>query len=247
MGIEFKAFWLPKHGNSAEEYEDAFAADGEAGRFAIADGASESSFAAAWARLLVQGFIEYPAAQPENWPAWLPGLQERWRGSINGTALPWYAEAKLEQGAFATFLGMVLEGRGWRRRSRWSAIAVGDSCFFQIRDGSLQRSFPVTRSTDFSNQPWLVGSRTLQSALLEKNPFQTWRGHCKPGDRLWLMTDALAQWFLAQCESGKAPWTAVDAVLAAPEQQAGFRYWIEELRAQQGLRNDDVTLLAVQV
>jgi len=41
----WRALGLPKRGHSAEEYEDAFAGDPKVGRFAVADGASESSFA----------------------------------------------------------------------------------------------------------------------------------------------------------------------------------------------------------
>jgi hypothetical protein len=37
------------------------------------------------------------------------------------------------------------------------------------------------------------------------------------GDRLWLMTDALAQWFLQQHEVGQRPWETLDAVLTAGE------------------------------
>ena len=57
---------LPKRGHSADEFEDAFAFDPAAGRYAVADGASESSFAGLWARLLVEGFI-----RPK--PGWLLG------------------------------------------------------------------------------------------------------------------------------------------------------------------------------
>src|SRR6266404_6244133 len=52
MALSWHAFAVPKRGNSTEEYEDAFAANPNAGRFAIADGASESSFASLWAKLL---------------------------------------------------------------------------------------------------------------------------------------------------------------------------------------------------
>ena len=52
--------FVPKHGNAEDEYEDAFAAGSK--RFAIADGASESSFAAPWARLLTEaGIVATPA------------------------------------------------------------------------------------------------------------------------------------------------------------------------------------------
>ena len=52
------AWWAPKSGNTASEYEDAYAVKPEALRFAVADGASETSFARQWAELLVEGFVQ---------------------------------------------------------------------------------------------------------------------------------------------------------------------------------------------
>jgi hypothetical protein len=154
--------------------------------------------------------------------------------------MPWYLEAGLIQGAFATFLGLVIEER------KWYAVAVGDSCLFQIRRDELIRSFPVAQAADFSNTPWLVGSRTSPREVPHKNGLQQ-VGDCQPGDRLWLMTDALAQWFLTQAESGGKPWQALARVSDEASSEQSFASWIEELRSARQLRNDDVTLLAVSV
>src|SRR4051812_41117456 len=105
--IPWRAFHVAKHGNSHDEYEDAFAADAETGRFAIADGASESSFAGLWARLLVQGFV-HPVLT-DGPPDWLAPLRKRWAKEVDALELPWYAEEKREQGAHATFLGVLLK------------------------------------------------------------------------------------------------------------------------------------------
>src|SRR5437660_9780190 len=94
------AFHLPKRGHAAEEYEDALAADPATGRFAIADGASESSFAAAWARLLAEGFVG-ASGKPWRDLDWLDPLRRRWADAVDGLSLPWYAEMKREEGAFA--------------------------------------------------------------------------------------------------------------------------------------------------
>jgi hypothetical protein len=76
-------------------------------------------------------------------------------------------------------------------------------------------------------------------------------GDCLSGDRLWLMTDALAQWFLQQAESGGKPWLALDLLVhpAGDEisSQQAFAAWIEGLRASRQLRNDDVALIAISV
>ena len=73
--VYWQAFRLPKRGHSADEYEDAYAANPYVGRFAVADGASESSFAALWAQLLVNGFTR-PAEKPDPDGGWLQTLQK---------------------------------------------------------------------------------------------------------------------------------------------------------------------------
>src|SRR5947207_13463202 len=98
--LRWHAFHLPKNGNSAEEYEDAFAGSAERGRFAVSDGASESSFAGSWAKLLVDGFVR-EAKRPWEVGTWLEPLRQRWAEEIGSKPLPWYAEMKREDGAFA--------------------------------------------------------------------------------------------------------------------------------------------------
>src|SRR5262249_4878772 len=148
--LRWQPFRLLRRGHTADEYEDAFAGDDRTGRFAVADGATESSFAAAWARLLVEEFVRTPGL----WSTWLPSVRRRWAADIADRPLPWYAEAKAEEGAHATLLGVRLD----LRRQRWFAQAVGDSCLFHVRGGRLLRAFPVERSEAFGNQPALIGS-----------------------------------------------------------------------------------------
>src|SRR5262245_2641238 len=127
---EFPLNWhvlsVPKHGHTAEEYEDAWAADPTRRRFSVADGASESSFAALWARLLVEGFVA--ARRPRDLASWLDGPRRLWAEQVMPLDLPWYAEMKREQGAYATLVGLAV----WRLTAdgsaEWRAVAVGDSC-----------------------------------------------------------------------------------------------------------------------
>ena len=82
MAPQYIPFWLPSRDNEPGEYQDAFAADPGAGRFAVADGASESGFADLWARLLVDDFVAHPSTARggltcgrSGWPA----VMIRWR------------------------------------------------------------------------------------------------------------------------------------------------------------------------
>ena len=76
-----------------------------------------------------------------------------------GLELPWYAEMKREQGAFATLLGLAVLPPTADRPGKWRAVAVGDSCLVRVRDGRHAASFPMRKAADFGNQPRLIGSR----------------------------------------------------------------------------------------
>jgi len=236
--LRFRSFSEPKHGQTFDEFEDACAGNVALGRFAVADGATESSYAALWARMLVDEFVGSTAAEPGCWAAWLPALQTRWEIEVGQRPLSWYAEIKWQQGAFATFLGVVVEP------PRWRALAVGDSCLFHIRDQKLHCAFPLKRSCDFASSPWLVGSRGFAPPMMAIRELRL-EGDFDHGDRLWLMTDALAQWFLRRLEVGERPWELLEHLLTAPDGATCFSAWIGALRGATDIRNDDVTLMAV--
>ena len=70
----------------------------------------------------------------------------------------------------------------------------------------------------------------------------TWR----PKDAFYLATDAIAQWLLSEHEAGRSPWqTLFD--LGSDAQVLPFADWVTGLRSEQGLHNDDTTLLCVEV
>ena len=186
----------PKRGNSEDEYEDAWAVDPARGRFAVADGASESSFAGRWAQLLTEAFLSAPRLQ--DLPAWLVEPRRRWSAEVMGLELPWYAEMKREQGAFATLLGLGVRRPTADRPGKWRAVAVGDSCLIRVRPDGAIRSFPIRKSADFGNQPRLIGSRSGPAPKPDHAS-----GPLRSGDRLFLLTDALAQWFLHGPRAGR--------------------------------------------
>jgi hypothetical protein len=154
--------------------------------------------------------------------------------------LSWYAEMKRAQGAHATLLGLAARAPTGLTPGRWRCLAVGDSCLVRVRDGRRPLAFPLRKSADFGNHPRLLGSRPGPTPAFELS-----RGSCRPGDRLYLMTDALAQWFLMRYEQGRRPWNDLAALVSRPEAGAEFHAWVEGRRDRGGLRNDDVTLLAV--
>jgi len=229
------AWWAPKSGHAANEYEDAFAVQPEALRFAVADGASETSFAKQWAELLVERFVSQPPTAAEL-REWVAPMQAAWAGENQGKATAWYAEAKAREGAFSSLLGVAVE------EGRWRALAVGDTCMFVVRAGKLVHSFPLASADEFNNRPLLLSS-IARSNLKVWDDVRSDEGELKEKDQLLLMTDALAQWFLTEAQLGRRPWAAL-ARAATPEAFAAF---VDCLRGGGALRNDDVTLVRVEI
>ncbi len=154
-------------------------------------------------------------------------------------------KASARTARFATFLGVAFRTPGPDQPGIWRALAIGDSCLFRIHHGRLMRAFPLRHSEGIGNQPCLIGSRSRGSEIDGKR--KRTGGNWRRGDRFLLMTDALAQWFLRQHEQEAAPEDVVAALVAESDPQGAFPGWVEERRSGEGMRNDDVTLLVVDL
>lgn len=244
MHIRTTTFWLPKKGNTEKEYEDAAwpleETDVDTSEFkcAVADGATEASFADIWARLLVKGYAE---STP------LKDIEKLWQEEIKGLELPWYATEKAESGAFAALIGLELressEGDG-----AWTAKAVGDSCLFHIRDGKLLKAFPLENGEDFNNAPRLLTSKPGDSEDQE-TMFESLSGSFEKGDVFLLLSDAIAGWALSLKENRTE---TIDKLLslAGQEELEELTSALREEKTESGaprMRNDDVTYLKVEI
>lgn len=228
--ISAQTFWEPKAGRSGREYEDAAAVDEATWpvRAAVADGATESVFARSWAEMLVARHVTGEAATPDAFAEQLPTWQTRWHEAIGDQldTLPWYAAEKVEQGAFATFLGLTL-----RADQTWKAIAVGDCNLLQLRDGAFVCAWPRESVDQFTHRPALVPSRATESPIDLVVQEGTWSA----GDTFLLATDAVAAWLLRAGPTA----TGLD--------DEAFRAHVEEARSTGTLRNDDATLVTLHL
>jgi len=257
MHVTTQTFWLPKAGNADSEYEDAFWPASSADtlplhgfRCALADGATETSFSGAWAKLLTRRWYD-ESGDPARFLACLPELRGQWGTQIETVPMAWYAEEKARAGAFSSLLGLTLldndPASGWP--AHWEAVAVGDSCLFQMRAGVTDFvAFPLRHSVDFNNSPYLL-STVSQSVEEVTEHLSTLGGRCIPGDVFYLMTDALACWFLRLTE-GDDP---ADVFIADIHTQSRFADFVQEWRntldaeGRPYLRNDDVTLYRLEI
>lgn len=244
MEAHAQEFRLPKNGSSEAEYEDASSIGNNRLRFAVADGATETSFSGAWAKQLVRAFtggkLSIPIALEELTP-----LQARWQKIAHRHPLPWYAEEKANSGAFAAFVGVEFsqEHSATGTQKVWQATAAGDSCLVQVRGNEIHKAFPLADSASFGNRPNLLSSSPSSNGHSELVMQSSGSWGCE--DAFFLMTDALACWFFKECEQGNKPWI----LLRDLDTQDGvpFEKFVADLRADGRMKNDDVTLLRIDI
>jgi hypothetical protein len=234
-----QSFSVQKAGNEISECEDIwnYVKGDRLCSIALSDGATESSFSQEWAKELVTAFINHD--QPKS--AWLVTAQQNWQQWLENQNLSWFAKRKVEQGAFATFLGFeIVDDLSWK------AIALGDSCLFVVRNCELRitnyelrKSFPLKQSEEFGNRPRLIGTHSN----VEQICFSEINGNAKIGDRFYLATDAIACWIFKQLEANQDPWVKLDEISS----QDMFANWVDKLRDRHEIANDDTTLLCLEI
>ncbi|HDN27997.1 MAG TPA: hypothetical protein ENG03_13080 [Thioploca sp.] len=119
-------------------------------------------------------------------------------------------------------------------------MAIGDSCLFHIRGDKLENGFPIAHSEQFNNRPLLLSSVAAPNENIAQHLVYKQTLSLQRGDEFYLMTDALACWFLQMSEKKRQPWRTMRSL-----KQSDFEQWIAKLRNTKALRNDDVTLLQI--
>jgi hypothetical protein len=245
VSAPYRVFWDAKVGNAAEEYEDAFSpgppVDGAPyGRFAVADGATESSYSRHWALLLAEAYTA-GATRPGMLVRRIPALQVAWTAAHRRADLPWYAAEKLKLGAFAALVGAHVGRRP--AGPTLDAVAAGDSCLVVVGPDGLRTAWPIERSADFGSSPALlssVGRAADQLRLMRRLHIVL-----ETSDLVLLMSDAISAWFLGEVEAGGRPWQTLGAFGVGDDEL--FRAWARDMRSSGVMRNDDVTVALLAI
>jgi serine/threonine protein phosphatase PrpC len=251
MLVSSQGFSTPKRGNVVSEYEDAYFPELACQRqslsefrCAVSDGASESAFSREWARLLVRRFHSQRIS--------LGLLQKCWLRKVTRKPVPWYLEEKIRRGAHATLVGLSIQDLETAKKGggSWKATAVGDSCLFHVRKDKLLTVTPLSKSEEFNNHPHLVSTDSTNAFGINASHVKVISGEWLPNDVFYLLTDAIAEWALAQQEAGKPPWALFRKLgrrSNAKAAQQTFEKLVTKLRKTGGLHNDDTTLLRIEV
>ena len=245
MKTAIDVYQTQKAGNSPDENEDAswpprsiLGVEEQTIRIAISDGATGSASSGIWSKLLVKEFGKRGFAA-ESLEVRMERLAQVWKRAATRPNVPWYITAKLRHGAFAAFVGLEL--REVESVGLWSCVACGDSVLFHMRCDQVYRVFPKFTSSDFTNAPHLLGTTGERRGV---GAMQAAQGEWLDGDYFYLMTDALARWYLTCIESQRDPWRGLPNNHTFAFDPT-FADWIALLLERGEVKNDDCTLIVI--
>lgn len=241
--VEIRRFQIPKEGLTEAECEDksALSSLGKELRVAVADGATESLFSDIWAELIVNSYVDL-GAELFN-PSSLKSLSQTFfhKASKLISEMPdtrhWFMYEKLERGSHVTFVAA-----DFCDSETMQVLAVGDSCiFWRNREDGNMEMLPELSAEDFGVFPASICNlektwQNLEPKILKKeirlhNDFQA-----------ILCTDALACWLVKELQKDPLVWEKLFEL----SDSNSFAQFIETLRSQKEIRNDDVTLVSIK-
>lgn len=223
-------FSVPKDGNTSEENEDAWSVSKDQTLFVLSDGASEGVYSREWANYLCHKICELNPS--EITLPLLIELGQHFKGYKEGDKIPWYVENKMQEtGSAATLLYLRFHKK--LIGQKWEVGGIGDTCALLFQNNQLKWSWPINRGEDFNTSPDLVYNLPDKTGDLKSQTVPIPRGK----SRLILSTDAMAEAFVSK------------KVSSIPEikNKKEFQVWIEELRKEKKIKNDDTTMMMIEI
>ena len=211
-------------------------------RFAISDGVTKSFFPNHWAEILVKEFVNSDGLTI-NHESLITKAQKKWRDKISEIIMKpdvkWYTRNAYNRGdsGLATFVGLQLNPKD----KKWTTSALGDSFLFFIPESFSEFDEKVVilpqkdRPIQFDNFPDYFDS----IGTGHKGVRTEFQGVLRDGT-FYLMTDALAEWFLKEKEA------AIEKIENL-HKQIDFEKFVKEERSSKKLGNDDSAILIIKV
>lgn len=251
MQISIRGYITSKKTELFYDCADRYSYDKSQNKFAISDGVSKSFFPKIWADVLVSNWVN------RNWNTdkeFIDQSQKDWLQQVTETAnkpdAKWFTKNAFhrKEPGLATFVGLRFYEKEKKKKTKkkdwlWRAEALGDSFLFFVpkKINHFSKEFVVLSSKQdpivFDNFPDYLSSignkhkgypgQKIENKILEEGTF-------------YLMTDALAEWFLNEKEN------AIKKI-SVWENQKDFERFVDEERLNGSLENDDSAILKIKI
>jgi serine/threonine protein phosphatase PrpC len=240
---------LPKENEKHADCQDFYRLD-QKGRFAIADGASQSFYSNIWAKKLVDHFCEDPHIDGTNWERWLQPIQKSWfldvkkkvsqaREDNKPTWVTNQNRLKFGECATSTFIGLEFID------SQVRISVVGDSYLFILKEKHLIATCPAPiRADEFGDRPEYLASDKKNNHFLPVL-ISYKLNDTDPQMHFILATDALSE-YIFRCHAREED---IFSILLSISNIKQFHKFISKARHSQKvkLKNDDVALVVLRV
>ena len=213
--------------------EDAFKQGLNSDVFALSDGASESYDSKSWAQMLVSKYSENLTFNYE----WVEAAQKNYAATVDFQSLSWSKQLAFDRGSFATLLGLTTF------ENSCSVFSIGDSLAALVRNKRIHTSFPFVYPEQFDARPELLSTLSNLNTFAQDSEFNiaehqtSWE--IEDGDTVFMMTDAVGQWFLREINFENS---SAQALLDTSTEDE-FQSLICLLRSEKRIKLDDSTLL----
>lgn len=240
MKVSIKGFITCKSAEQFIDCADNYAVNKNSHRFSVSDGVSKSFFPKVWSEILVTQFVDRTDLKESEL---IRICQDEWQKRIDEiVSLPetkWHTRTlyNRREPALATFVGLQF----FEKEKKWSASALGDSFLFFVPKGfkdyqkELVKLSSKSEPIVFDNFPDYLTSigKSHKGRAKEKG------GNLKDGT-FYLMTDALAEWFLKEGENAIGKITVW-------KNQSDFERFIAQAIDENQLTNDDSAILCIEL
>lgn len=241
MKVSIKGFISPKEAELFYDCADRYAINNEHNKFAISDGVSKSFFPKVWAETLVNNWVEKEWESDENY---IECCQQDWLSKVtdivNKPETKWFTRNAFnrKEAGLATFVGLQFYKKS--KKWYWKANALGDSFLFFVPSKLKDFETEVIKLSSkpepivFDNFPDYLSSIGNKHHG-KKQP----KGEVLTEGTFFLMTDALAEWFINEQKKAihkTEVW----------QSQLDFERFIAEERLSK-LGNDDSAILIIKV
>lgn len=243
MKFNIKGFITSKNQESYSDCADNYAFNIGNNRFAISDGVSISFFSEIWSKILTHRFVENKNSLDAKF---LTDCQKEWHKNIieiiKKPDVKWFVKAKYNKKEFAaaTFIGLQF----LEEENKWIVQSIGDSFLFFVpkncTDYDQIITYPNEKGFVFDNYPNYFAS--IENNHRGKRHVST-KKSLEEGT-FFLMTDAIAEWFVKELKENVE--NAVN-LLVNIENQEHFLEVVQSKRSDNSLKNDDTTILIIEV
>ena len=241
MKISIKGYITSKDSELFYDCADRYAYNKSQNKFAIADGVSKSFFPKIWADVLVNKWVDSKEFDESKF---ILECQKNWINQVteivNQHEVKWFTKNGFNRNkpGLATFVGL----RFYKKKKKWlwKAEALGDSFLF----------FVPKNINNFSKECIVISSKQKPVIFDNFPDYLSSIGNIHKGKKysegrqltsgtFYLMTDALAEWFLNEKEK------ALNKI-EVWQNQKDFEHFVDEERLNGKLENDDSAILIIK-